>query len=127
MYMTTTSSPRWTRSGIRRRPIKPVPPATKVVMGVPPDWSDRSVDLDRSAAQRASQRLARAVAFVGEEAAAAAARPAVARRRRGGPFGLPLPPQLLEAGADRREIVGGSGLCHVRPPNIRRAIRARGK
>src|SRR5579863_7559901 len=33
MSMTTTSSPRWTRSGMRRRPIKPVPPATKVVMG----------------------------------------------------------------------------------------------
>src|SRR6202046_5557766 len=32
MSMTTISSPRWTRSGIKRRPINPVPPATKVVM-----------------------------------------------------------------------------------------------
>src|SRR3954452_4620520 len=36
MSMQTISSSRCTRSGTRRRPINPVPPAIKVVMAIPP-------------------------------------------------------------------------------------------
>src|SRR3954468_11869261 len=53
MSMQTISSPRWTRSGISRRPMKPVPPMIKTDMDVPPGErrSGRSLDPPRRRAQ----------------------------------------------------------------------------
>jgi hypothetical protein len=61
-----------------------------------------------------SKRLARSVALVGEEAPAAGTRATMTGEAgvgcREGLLRPPLPPQLLEAAADRLEIVGCSGL-----------------
>jgi hypothetical protein len=61
----------------------------------------------------ASKRLARPVALVGEEAEAAGAGPAMTRSAgfAGGRCAF-LAPQLLEAAADRLEIVGGTRPWH---------------
>src|ERR1051326_4185378 len=74
----------------------------------------RLTGINRWPTSRPSKRLAVAVALVGKEAHPTAAGAAVTGDQRvGRTAGLraqPLLPQLLDAGADDREIVGGSRL-----------------
>ena len=67
-------------------------------------------------ARRLSERLARSVAFVREQAPATGTRATmkcdVGVARRGRLLGQPLPPQLLHAGTDCLEIVSCSGPWH---------------